>query len=446
MPRNNPHSDSGATSQRLKPRKGFWGAILLGFSVIVLTVGAIAFWGGTAPLSSAVIAQGAFVTTSKNKIIQHFEGGIVHEILVKEGDLVTPGQTMIRLDETAARSKLRRLELKKYSLLAQEARFVAERDSRALPRFPIVLASLTSDHDIVEILEGQRTEFLARKQENRKRIEVLKRREAAIYEEIAGLVAQKEAALAELALIDRELKGSEKLFKKGLTSISKVLALKRARAKLKGSAGATTAQIGRAKERIEEQRSEVHLIKAKCVEEAVRRHREVQAQLDDIGEQMKTTRNIVQRLEIRSPVKGIVVKLSQTTTGGVVSSGQEIIELLPLDDDLIIEAKVRPSDIDVVKVGQKSWIRLTALNQRITPVVQGYVAYVSADRLNQAENGMPFYVVRVELDKEEVANVKDFHALPGMPAEIYVNTGERTLIQYLFQPFLDSFSRSFRES
>ncbi|RIA47696.1 HlyD family type I secretion periplasmic adaptor subunit [Dichotomicrobium thermohalophilum] len=431
--------------KRPAPPRNILAAAAAGLGIVVLTFVAIGAWGITAPLNSAIVAHGSFVASSRNKIIQHFEGGIVREILVKEGDIVERGQLLLRLDETAARAKLRRLELKHYNLRAREARLVAEQHGRSELRFPAQLLA-SEDADLQEILEGQRAEFAVRREELANEILVLRRRKAAIDEEIAGLEAQREAVSAELSLVEQELEGVETLFDKGLTSITKLLALKRSRAKLRGNVGALTAQIGRAKERIQEIRSQIIHLKSKRVEEAVEQLREVRSQRDDVGEQLRQARSVVERLEVRAPVKGIVVKLTEYTAGGVISSGQEMIELLPLDDDLVIEAEVRPQDIDLVRVGQESWVRLSALNQRVTPVVAGEVIYVSADKLTNAEQKKPYYAVRVALKPEEPDNAISRQTLPGMPAEVYIKTGERTLVEYLLRPIFDSLARSMREA
>lgn len=429
--------------KRRAPPRNIFAAAAAGLFIVVLTFVVVGVWGVSAPLNSAVVAQGSFVASSRNKIVQHLEGGILRDILVAEGDIVDKGQLLLRLDETAARAKLRRLELKNDNLQARKARLVAEQFSRPEIRFPDdLMVSTTSS--VQEILDGQQAEFAARREELTNEVLVLRRRKAAIDEEIAGLQAQKEAVSSELALVEQELAGIESLFEKGLTSITKLLSLKRARAKMKGSIGALTAQIGRAKERIEEIHSQIIHLKSKRVEEAVEQLREVREELNDVAEQLRAARSVVERLEVRAPVRGVVVKLTAHTTGGVISSGKEIIEILPLDDDLVIEAEVRPQDIDLVQVGQKSWVRLTALNQRVTPVVSGEVVYVSADKLTNADQKKQFYAVRVSLKTEKPHERISRQTMPGMPAEVYIKTGERTFVEYLLRPIFDSVARSMR--
>jgi HlyD family secretion protein len=430
---------------RRTPPSNIFAAAAVGLGTVILTFVAIASWGVSAPLNSAVVAQGSFVASSRNKIIQHFEGGIVQDILVEEGDIVEPGQLLLRLDETATHTKLRRLQLKHNDLRALEARLVAEQFSRSEVRYPAELEA-SQDKDLQDVLEAQRAEFSIRREELANEVMVLRRRKSAINEEIAGLKAQRQAVKAELSLVDQELEGVEKLFNKGLTSITKFLALKRARAKITGNIGALTAQIGRTKERIQEIASQIIHLKSKRLEKAVEQLREVRGQIDDVGQQLREARGVMERLEVRAPERGIILKLTEHTTGGVIASGQEMVEILPLEDELVIEAEVRPQDIDLVRVGQKSWVRLTALNQRITPVVSGEVIYVSADKLTNPDEKMNFYAVRVALQPDQADGSVMREALPGMPAEVYIKTGERTLVEYLLRPMFDSVARSLREA
>lgn len=428
-----------------KPPRRMRGAAALGLSVIFIAIGGIGVWGSTAPLNSAVVAQGTFVASSKNKIIQHLEGGIVEGIFVNEGDLVERGQRLIRLNGTAAQAQLRRLQLRRYMLLAMRARLTAEQAASAAIAFPEGLLEAAAMPEVKEIVDRQKSEFDARWQKLESQIAVLARRKSAVREEITGLEAQREAVSEELSFIEKELEATDSLFKKGLTSLAKLLALKRAQSKLKGNAGSLTAQIGRAKERIQEFESETHKLRFERIEAAVSELRTIEAELAEIEEQIKASRDIFQRLDVRAPVRGIVVKLTQHTQGGVVSSGQEMIELLPLDDELIIEAYVRPNDIDAVRVGQESWVRLTALDQRVTPTVKGNVTYVSADRLQEDPNKEAFYVTRVQINEEQARELGPSQTLPGMPAEVYIKTGERTLVAYLLRPFQDSLSRGMLE-
>ncbi|MCP5000938.1 MAG: HlyD family type I secretion periplasmic adaptor subunit, partial [Hyphomicrobiales bacterium] len=266
-----------------------------------------------------------------------------------------------------------------------------------------------------------------------------------IREEIAGLKSQRTATQAQLVFIGDELKGQQKLFDKGLSQITKLLALKRAKAKLDGENGKLIADIGRAKVRLTETEARIVHLKSQRKKEAIEEMRKVNRELADVAERIKAARDVLARVEIRSPVNGAVVKLLHHTRGGVVSPGQQILELLPMEDELLVEAFIRPIDIDVVKKGDRAQLRLTAFNQRVTPTVVGRVIYVSADAIESKTAGQFFYVSRIRVDKADVKKIADLKPAPGMPVEVYINTGERTFFEYLLKPISDSFSRAFRE-
>lgn len=426
--------------------KGILRPALIGLALLFAAFAGFGVWAGTAPISGAVVASGSFIATGQNKIVQHLEGGIVREILVKEGDAVAPGDVLVRLDDTAALAQLRRLVLKRTRLLAMHARLDAERRSLAEIAFPETLEREAGDPEVRAIIDGQRIAFAARRDELASETAVLKQRIAAVREEIGGLEAQRTASVAQLDLINREIVGQERLYGKGLAKLTALLALKRAKAKLEGARGEFSARIGRAKERITETRSQIIHLRSKRIETAVEELRQVEAERDDVEERLKAARDVLTRIEIRAPVKGIVVKLLHHTPGGVVSAGQEILELLPVEDELLVEALVRPMDIDLVQAGSTAQLRLTALNQRITPMVPGRVSYVSADTIEGKQQGETFYVSRIRIDEAEARKVEGFKAAPGMPVEVYIETGARTFLQYLMQPISDSFSRAFRET
>ena len=429
-----------------KPPRDTASASSLGTSAIILAFGVLALWAILAPLSGAVIAVGKFIASGQNKIVQHLEGGIVREILVAEGDLVEAGDVMLRLDETATNAMLRRLELRHYRSLAMRARLKAEQAGAREIAFPQLLLAKVSDIKVGEILATQKDEYATRRAKLDSEIDVFKRRRNGAAEEIAGLKAQHEAVSAQVKLIDRELAATEKLFDQGYTTLTRLLALRRSHAQLKGDLGQLTAQVARAEEKVAEHDREIDHLKSKHSEAALEELRQVEAEVSDLEEQVVATRDVLNRLEVRAPVKGVVVSLTQNTNGGVLASGQDIVELLPIDEDLIVEARVRPQDIDSIAVGHTARIRLTALNQRVTPTLGGEVVYVSADTRQTQANGAPYYLARIKLPDEEAARLQTLSPVPGMPVEVFIDTGARSFADYLLRPVMDSFSRAFRES
>ena len=420
--------------------------VILGGFVFLVGVCGFGAWAAMAPIDSAVIANGKFIATGQNKIIQHLEGGIVDAILVKEGDTVASGQPLIRLDDTATKAQLRRLELRRDRFLAMQARLTAERRGEDKITLPKAFAGRAGEGEVAAIIARQKSEFDARREELKNETEILQRRIAAIREEITGIDAQRKASTTQLGMINQEIEGQEKLLEKGLARLSSLLSLRRSRAKLEGERGELIAKIARSKERITETESQIIHLRSKQVEEVVAELRKVETDLDDVEEQIKAASDVLARLDVRAPVRGIVVKLAHHTPGGVVGAGQEILELLPVDEKLLVEAFIRPIDIDVVRKDNAAELRMTALDQRTTPTIPGRVSYVSADTVEGKRPEEVFYVSRIIIDDVEAKKIADFNPAPGMPVEVYIKTGEQTFLEYLARPILDSLSRAFRES
>ncbi|MDJ1157717.1 HlyD family type I secretion periplasmic adaptor subunit [Chelatococcus sp. SYSU_G07232] len=423
--------------------------VAIGLFALVFGLAGFGIWASLAPIDGAVVAPGTFVATGQNKIIQHLEGGIISEILVREGDVVEPGAPLVRLDPTDPQANLRRLSLRNDRLMAMQARLRSEIDGRTDVVFPAGLVGRAADGEVAAIIAGQRDEFVARRERALSEVAILEQGIAALREGIAGSQAQLRAVGLQLELVEQELAGKLELLKKGYVRKPDVLALERARAGLEGQIGQLTAAISDAKERIAREQQKITHVRSQLVQSATEQLRSTEAELDDVRERLRTAENVRGRVSINAPVKGIVVKMMVHTPGGVIAPGKDILELLPINDELIIEARVRPQDIDRLHQGQDALVRLTALNQRVTPMLPGRLVYVSADALpdDRAGRAAPTsaYVARIALDKAEAAKLPGFRATPGMPAEIFIRTGERTFFSYLLKPLVDSFTRAFRE-
>lgn len=423
---------------------------LVGVGVLALTVMGFGYWGGIAPIAGAVVTSGAFVATGQNKLIQHLEGGVIQEILVREGDIVQKGQTVIQLDETSPRAELRRLSLRQARLLAIEARLRAEMAEESEITFPAeLLSKLQADPDFTTIVKAQRATIDAHRKSLQSEIASLRTGIDALHERINGSTAQLTSVREQIAFFDEELGAKEQLLRSGLIRKSEVLALQRARANLQGEAGRITGEIGDSKEKIA--RSEEQIVGARnaAIKTSVEQLHETLAELADVRERILASTRILERVKISSPVRGVVVKLRYHTAGGVVEPGKTVMEIVPVQDNLLIEVRIRPQDIQNVKLGQPAIIRLTALKQRVTPMIDGKVVYVSADALPDDKSGAAarsdVYVARVAPDPGATANIQDFAPTPGMPAEVYIKTTDRTFLEYLLQPIRDSMSRAFRE-
>lgn len=416
--------------------------ICLGMIAILAGVGGGGYWAATAPLNSAAVAQGVVVAAGQNKVIQHLEGGIVEEILVTEGETVAAGQILVRMSKTAAEAAHRSLLLQHDELRAVEARLLAERDGGDAIDFPTGLMDRKSDAEVARIVDGQRNEFAARRESLRSEASIHEARILALREEIGGLEIQRNSTDGQLTLIKEELADSRKLLEQGLMQKPRVLALERTATDLSGNQGELTATIAKAEQNILATQAQISALKKDWLEKVMADLRDVQFKIADIGERLSAASDVAERTEIRSPVAGIVIKLNVNTQGGVVRPGDLLLELLPTGTGLLIEARVNPDDIDIVFPDSLAQLRFPALRQRTTPSFVGRVEFVSADRLVDRENQRAYYLARVRMDAKDISGLKLY---PGMPVEVFVEAGERTMIEYLMGPISDVIAHSWRE-
>lgn len=421
----------------------------IGITVTLLALAAFGVWATTAELDSASVAPGNFIVTGRNRVVQHLEGGVIDRLMVAEGDRVAAGALLLRLDDVEARAELERLELRAFRLRAAEARLRAEiagSDDFTPP--PALVAEAADSADRAAALDVQAALFRARRQALDSEMNILGQGVAAYREHLAGQREQLAAAEAQLALVVEERETREALVSKGLANRSDFLSVKRAEAQLEGERARLRAGILDGMERIVRGEQLVANARQEAMERAISDLDQTQAELRDLGEMIGAARRAIARLDIRAPAPGVVVKLEVNTPGGVIRPGARILELVPVDDELIIEARVRPQDIDSVRLGQEALVRLTAFNQRTTPMIAGEVIYVSADTLagEDIADRRDSYVARVRLDRDHVPAAVAEALTPGMPAELYIRTGARTFAAYLLQPLTDSMWRAFKES
>jgi HlyD family type I secretion membrane fusion protein len=431
------------------PRSTKWPTAAGGAVMILIALG-FGIWGGTAPIAGAVVASGVFVATGQNKIIQHLEGGVIKDIHVKEGDLVEQGQILLDLDETAPRAELRRLEIKSARLTAIDARLQAEMREQTDVTFPDELSAAATDPEIRDILASQLSTFTARRNNLNSDIASIEQSISGLNERIQGSTVQLVSAGKQIRILDEEINTKEGLLRTGLVRKPEIMALQRIQANLEGETGRIRGDIGDARDRIGRSHEQINGVRKTFIKTAVEQMHENRGELADVRERMSSARAVLGRIRIAAPVRGVVVKLRYHTQGGVIEAGKNILEILPLKEELVIEARVRPQDIDNVRHGHKAMVRLTALSQRVTPMVSGDVIYLSADSLadekkSQQVGPTDIYLVRVKLDPIEAADIPGFHPTPGMPAEVYIKTSERTFFQYLARPIHDSMARAFRE-
>jgi HlyD family secretion protein/epimerase transport system membrane fusion protein len=418
----------------------------LGTVVVLLFFGGAGAWAALAPLASASISPGKVIVDSQRKTVQHLEGGIIGQIHVADGSRVEAGDVLVDLDDTAVRSRLDELTGRYLALRAQEARLIAERDGRDVLIYPKDLMLDAAEAEAETLLTGQRHVFHTRREARKSEVDILNQKIAQYDDEIRGLQAQVDSETRQMALIQDELTGVVKLYKEGVAPKTRVLALQRTQAELEGSRGEHLAQISRAKQAIGEARLGIVDAKNRFLNTVVSDLQDTQEDLSAVRERLYEARDIVSRSQIRAPRAGTVVDLQYHTTGGVVPPGGRILDLVPADDTLIVEAQVPPEDIDVVHAGLPADIRLTAFDQRSTPTLTGKVTMVSADRLVEERSGNSYYKAMVTIDDTPARRTLDDRIYPGMGAEVMIVTGERTALDILLSPIQHSINRAFREN
>lgn len=421
------------------------GWIFVGVCAICLVFGGAGGWSAIVPLASAVIAAGQVTVDSNRKRIQHLEGGIVADIQVRDGDEVKAGDVLLSLDATRAQASLAIMQASLREELAKEARLIAERDRTDHITWPEALDAARDDPSVKALIASQSAIFASRGLTLKGETEILAERVEQLKQEIVGLKAQRAAGDGQTALIREELEALMSLFARGQTTKRRLLTLQREAEKLKGDHGKLTADIARANRAIGETKLEVIQKHKAFHNEVVTTLREVQAKVLDLRERHAAAVDVLERIDVRAPVDGKVVGLTVFATDSVVKPGETIMEIVPSDDRLTVEVKVQPQDIDNVSLGQSSKVRLLAFNQRTVPTLAGTVGYVSADTMSDPNDGRSFYLARIEVADEELKRLEGEALQPGMPAEVLIQTGERTALRYLVQPILDSMNRAWRE-
>jgi HlyD family secretion protein len=423
---------------------------LMGLAITVLLVCGVGGWAATAQLAGAVIASGTVVVESSVKKVQHPTGGIVGQILVKEGDQVEAGQVVLRLDDTVTKATLGVWRSQLDVFVAREARLLAERDDAPAIVFPQELLARRDDAAVASAIAGEEKLFDSRRKALTGQRAQLRERTAQTNEEIRGLVAQQEAKESELDLIGKELVGVADLYGKSLVSISRYTLLQRDQARLQGERGALIASVARARGKISETELQIIQIDQEFRTDVLKDLRDAQAKIAEFRERVTAAGDQLMRVDLRAPRSGVVHRLMVHTVGGVIGNGETVMQIVPRADELVMQAKVSPSEIDQVTTGARAVVRILAGNQRITPQIVGQVIRVSADLANEQEQNSAqpppaFYNVRIALPPEEVARLGDLHLVPGMPAEAFIQTHERTPLEYLLKPLREQIVRTFRE-
>jgi len=420
---------------------------LLGLTVLFASFGGFGYWAATAPLASAIIAQGSFVATGNNKVVQHLEGGIIKEMMVGEGAAVKEGDVLLTLDQTAALTNERMLKLRRLRLEAVVARLRAEAQGSNELKLPDIVMADASDPDVNAIIQSQNVVFRSKQVKLDEQLNLIEKNIKSLEYRFDGYKGQRESFERQLTLLSDERDSKERLVKVGYMRKTDLLAIERAIADAMGDISRLNGELNESEAEIAKFRQEAIIAVNSNKQAALDALETAESDLDGVRQQMHEAAGVLERTVIRSPVTGTVVRSYYHTAGGVITTGKPIMEILPAQVPLILEAQVLRTSIDQLHEGQTAAIRLTALNRRTTPVLEGKVFYVSADSIeeNAGMSVKDVYIVRVEIPDSQIARVHNFHPVPGMPAEVLIQSSERTFFEYLTKPIADSMSRAFKE-
>jgi HlyD family secretion protein len=426
-----------------------WGAggfIRFGIVCVALLGVGLGGWGATAKLKGAIISSGHLRVESQRQVVQHPDGGVVGQIMVREGDLVDAGAALIRLDGTKLRSELSVMESQLYELMARRGRLIAEQtDKPAISFDRELLAAAETNSEVQELIAGQQSLFDARLGTMEREIEVMRERQEQIREQISGSTAEIAALARQSALIQEELVGQRDLLSKGLAQTSKVLALDREAARLEGQHGQMVAQTAQLKGQISEMEIELLRLGATRREEAITTMRDIGFRELELKERRIALIEQLSRLDVRAPLAGIVLDMTVHALKSVVRPAEPILFIVPSDSALVVDAQIDPIDIDSVHAGQEAVLTFSAFNARTTPQLFGNVSKISPDAFVDEASKRSFYRAEVVLREGEIAKLEGQELVAGMPVEVFIQTGERTPVNYLLKPITDYFNRALRE-
>lgn len=426
------------------PRPRTRGAVLLGAGALLVFAGSFAAWSSFAPLSEAAVAPGVLRNEGSRRVIAHLEGGIVREILVRDGDAVRAGQPLVRLDDVSAAANRDALRAQRWSLLAQDARTQAEiADSRSVA-FAADLQA-TADPRAREAMEGQRLLFAARDASLRSAMQVQEARVVQFNASIAASDAQVASQRRQLDLLKQEERDVRGLVAQGLERMPRLLGLQRQVASAEGNIADLSAQAERSRAQIAEAVSALRGLRDGRMQEVTTEARDVRTKLAEAEERLRAADDVSARREITAPEDGTVLNARFFNPGAVVRPGEPVMDLIPSRERLIAEVRVMPTDIDTVVVGQEAEMRLPAFKARVVPQIRGEVTVVASDVTLEERTGAQYYRVQIRVDENQIAHLPEVTLRVGMPVEAQIKTGERSFVRYMIQPLLDSFHRAFRE-
>ncbi|MEQ8824382.1 MAG: HlyD family type I secretion periplasmic adaptor subunit [Filomicrobium sp.] len=437
--------NSAPVAPGVQQQSGQFPYTVIGYGIIFLVFGVFGAWSALAKLESAVIASGSVTVESNRKRIQHFEGGIVREILVKETQAVNKGDVLFRLDPLQAQAQAEMLNGQIDAALALEARLIAERQKAEKITFPQELIDRAAKLSTRKYMIDQEQQFKERRASIGAQANILDSRIEQLGRTIAGLEALKASTEGQIKSIKEEYEKVASLAKRGYYPVNRLKSMEREIYSLEGRLGQTIADIARNENGIGEAKLQIIHTKQKFQEEVIEGLREVRVQLPELRERIRMAHDVVKRLEIRAPLSGVVQNLQVHTIGGVVRAGEPMLELVPINDSLRIEVRINPVDINHVEIGSPTEVRFPGFKSRTLPLILGQIRSVSPDRLVDQATNEPYYLGIVEVQDSQIPAEYKGSLTAGMPADLFIATGERTVADYLLSPFTDVARKSLRE-
>ncbi|UJX44862.1 HlyD family type I secretion periplasmic adaptor subunit [Xanthobacter sp. YC-JY1] len=430
-----------------RPPSGYRSVALLGYALIAVTFLGFGGWAAMARVDGAVVAPGVIGVESKRQVVQHLEGGIVAAILVQEGQTVRRDETLFRLDPTQSRANDEAALAQRRAALALEARLVAERDDAPAITFPPELLELARVPAVREAMADQIAQFRDRRAAFQSQIDILNGRIVQFGHELEGLAQERASARQQLAFVEDELTAVRELERKHLVNKSRVSSLEREKARLDGLVGRNIADEAKARGSIGEQKMQIVQLTQQRAEDVGSQLLDIREKLAELKEKVQVTRSVLERIDIRAPSGGIVQNINPRiyTVGAVVRPGDTLLEIVPVDAPLVVEARVPVQDIDRLDLHEAVEVRFPAFHGRTTPMVLGHLASVSRDRLVDETTHQPYFLARVGVDETDVPADLRSRLQPGMDAEVAFHTGSRTVMSYLLRPLADAMARAFTE-
>jgi HlyD family secretion protein/epimerase transport system membrane fusion protein len=427
------------------PKAPIWRPLRIAFFSILFGVGGVFGWGAFAMIDSAVVAPGTLMVEGNRRNVQHLEGGIVVEVLVRDGTMVVAGQPLIRLDDTRVRAGLNVVLDETDRVRARIAVLTAEREEAPTPLFPPELVARRTEPKVAEILTLQSNEFIARRNALQGQIEILTQRALQLHKQIDGLNVRIDSNDRQLALVRQEIMGVEGLVRIGLERLPRLLSLQREEARLIGERGEAIENVARTQQAVgEAEMQRTQLVRSRQ-EEIAKELRELQGRLLELREREISANDQLTRLTIDAPEAGMVMDLRYSTRGGVIAAGSQVASIVPQEERLVVEAQITPIDVDTVRIGMPASIRLSHAAASTTPILEGAVERISPDRMTDQRTGAPYFIARIAFSADELTRHGPLRLQPGMQAEVLIRRGERSFASYLARPLADRLAKSIRE-